>query len=107
MEKIVIYYKPEVEFYINNLIYLLYKDNYFIFLENAIAYKDKIIDFIEDNIVQFPCRKSPKELKNFGSHYIFYNSNARTTWYIFFEKMDNQFLVTFVTNNHSEEGKFI
>jgi hypothetical protein len=37
----------------------------------SIEYKDKIIDFIVSNIVHFLCRKSPRELQNSGSKYIF------------------------------------
>ena len=107
MEKIEIYYKPEVEQYINELIFALYKENYFSYLENAIRYKDKIIDFIENNILNFPYRLSPFELKNYGSKYIFYNSNSRTTWYIFYENRNNKFLITFITNNHTKIAKFI
>lgn len=89
MEEIKIFYKPEVENYINELILILYNDNYFSYLENAIAYKDKIIDFIEVNISSFPSKPTPLELYNLGSNYIFYKSNPRTTWYIFFERRKN------------------
>ena len=55
MEEIKVFYKPEVEHFLNELIYILYKENYFSYLENAIDYKDKIIDFIEENIVLIAC----------------------------------------------------
>lgn len=54
MEKINVFYKSEVELFINELIYILYKEDYFNYLENAIEYKDTIIDFIEQNIASFP-----------------------------------------------------
>ncbi len=59
MEAVKIYYKPEVETYINELVYILYTKSYFSYLENAIAYKDKIIDFIEANISGFPYKRTP------------------------------------------------
>ncbi len=107
MEEIKVFYKSDVEHFLNELIYILYKDNYFTFLENAIDYKDKIIDFIEHNIATFPSRNTPLPLYNLGSKYIFCKSNARTTWYVFFEKEENQYLVTFISNNHSEIAKFL
>ena len=48
MEEIKVFYKPEVEHFLNEFIYILYKENYFSYLENAIDYKDKIIDFVEE-----------------------------------------------------------
>ncbi|WP_262493876.1 hypothetical protein [Flavobacterium daejeonense] len=41
MGKIKIFYKAEVKNYINELIYILHKENYFSYLENAIEYKDQ------------------------------------------------------------------
>lgn len=102
MEEIKIFYKPIVEEYINELIFILYKQEYFGFLEDAIAYKDGIIDFIEHNINYFPAKFTPFVLRKLGRQYIFYKANQRTTWYIFFEKKDNIYLITFITNNHSE-----
>lgn len=107
MEKIKIFYKPDVEFYINELIYILYKENYFSYLENAIEYKDNIINFIEQNIATFPSKLTPLFLNHLGSNYIFYKSNSRTTWFIFFEKDENQYLVSYISNNHSEIATFL
>lgn len=100
MEKINVYFKAEVEHYLNELILILYQNDYFSFLENAIDYKDKIIEFINNNISNLPSKKTPLMLNTLGSNYIFYNSNSRTTWYIFFEKKESTFLVTYITNNH-------
>lgn len=107
MEKINVFYKSEVEYYINELVYVLYKENYFGYLENAIQYKNNIVDFIEDNIGKIPFRQTPLPLSSLGSKYTIYKSNGHTTWYIFFEKEDNDVLVTFITNNHSEIAGFL
>lgn len=48
-----------------------------------------------------------KSLYYFGEKYIFYNSNKRTMWYIFFEKSNNNYLITGILNNHCLEAKFI
>lgn len=107
MEKIKIFYKPDVALFLNELIYILYKENYFSYLENAINYKDKIIDFIESNIAKFPHKNTPLPIHSLGSKYLFYHSNSRTTWYIFFEYEEDQYLITYITNNHSEIVKFL
>jgi hypothetical protein len=90
LEEIIIQYKPEVEYYLEDLIDILFEEEYFGFESYAQDYGAKIIDFIENNISIFPSRISPRILKNFGSNYIFYKANQRTTWYIFFEKLENK-----------------
>lgn len=107
MEEIKIFYKPEVEHFINDLIYILYKENYFTYLKNAIDYKDKIIDFVEQNIKSFPSKTTPLRLYHLGSKYLFYKSNPRITWYIFFETKDKQYLITHISNNHTEIAQFL
>ncbi len=107
MEKINIQYVPAVEYYIENLIDLLFREEYFGFEIYAQNYVAKIIDFIEDNIASFPFRKTPIQLKDFGSNYIFYKSNQHTTWYIFFEKSENNYLITNIINSHSQEVKWL
>ncbi|WP_396168951.1 hypothetical protein [Flavobacterium sp.] len=107
MEKVIILYKPEVEIYLNGLIFDLFHEKYFSYLENSILYKDKIIDFIESDIATFPSKKTPAALKTFGSKYIFYKSNQRTTWYVFFENKDNNYLITNIINSHYKETKWL
>ncbi|MEX0996291.1 MAG: hypothetical protein WDZ45_04520 [Flavobacteriaceae bacterium] len=107
MGKITILYKPEVEYYINDLVHTLYLEGYFSFLENAVEYTNGIIDFIENAIHTFPYKITPLNLNHLGSKYIFYNPNKRTTWFIFFESQEDTFLVTYITNNHAETaGQF-
>ncbi len=107
MEEIVIIYKSDVELYLNDLTFTLFKKDYFSYFENSVIYKDKIIQFIEESIQTFPPKKTPKELKNFSPNYIFYKSNQRTTWFIFFEQLDNNYLITNIINSNSEEVKFL
>lgn len=107
MEKITIYFKKEVLNSFNELVFDLFTKDYFSNLENAIQYKEKIIVFIKDSINTFPSKKSPKKLINFGTQYIFYKANQRTTWFIFFEKSDNVFLISAILNNHSHLAKHI
>jgi hypothetical protein len=107
LEKVNLFYKPESEDYFNELVFTLFKKDYFSYLENAILYKDKILYFIENNISTFPSRKTPKKLQSYGLNYIFYKSNQRTTWYVFFEKSENNYLITNIINSHSKEAKWL
>ena len=102
MEKIIIQYLPEVEEYLNELAYLLFQKEYFGFIENSFDYVDEIVDFIEYNLPIFFFFLTPENLSQLGSKYIFYKANHTTTWYIFFENLENRHIVTYITNSHSE-----
>lgn len=103
MEKVI--FKNAVLQYFDDLVYILFKEEYFGFSESAQSYTDKIVNFIISNISSFPHKKTPKSLQYLGSNYIFYKSNTRTTWYIFFEKRDQNYLITAIINNNSSEAK--
>ena len=80
--------------YLDELVFTLYKKEYFGFIESAEQYVQKIYDSIPE-IIRLPTHQmSPKKLAHLGSFYIFYKSNKRTTWYIFFEKQQQKFLIT-------------
>jgi len=107
MEKVKILYKPEFEDFLYDLVFILFKENYFDYFENAELYKDNIVDFVENNIANFPFKKTPLQLQNLGSNYIFYKSNYRTTWYVFFEQNGSKYLITNILNNHCKEAKWL
>jgi hypothetical protein len=103
LEKII--FKNEILDYLDDLVYILFKEDYFSYPENAKLYVDKIVNFVSSEIFTFPHKQSPKNLKYLGSNYIFYKSNKRTTWYVFFEKKNQNYLITGIINNHCEEAK--
>ena len=105
--KIIVQYLPEAEDYLNELSYLLFQKEYFGFLENSFAYIDNLVDFIDQNLAIFPFRNTPEHLVELGSKYIFYEANKNTTWYIFFENAGQKYIVTFISNNHSEIAQFL
>jgi hypothetical protein len=90
--------------YLDQLVYSLFVDEYFSYRESAQFYVDKIMDFIFVEIFSFPHKTTPKSLQYFGSFYVFYKANTRTTWYVFFEKQDDKFLITGILNNHCKEA---
>lgn len=103
MEKVI--FKDKVLDYLDELVYTLFKEEYFSYSEKAQLYVDKIVDFIILEINSFPHKITPQKLQYLGSNYIFYKSNNRTTWYVFFEKRNQNYLITGIINNHCEEAK--
>lgn len=104
MEKGIVIYENDVIDFFNNLIFELYKREYFNYLENAIEYVNAIYDFIDNKKFVFPHKKSPEQLIHLGQYYIFYKSNNQTTWFIFFYAQNDEFLITGILNNHSKEA---
>lgn len=90
--------------YLDDLVRILYKKEYFGFMETAEEYVLNIYDFISKNIKLSQHRLTPKSLQHLGSNYIFYRVNKRTTWFVLFEKKNENFLITGVLNNHCEEA---
>lgn len=84
---------------------MLFKEEYFSYAENAQLYVDKIVDFIFMEKKSFPHKRTPQKIKYLGSNYVFYKANNRTTWFVFFEKQHNKYLITSILNNHCEEAK--
>jgi len=102
-----ILFDNEVVDYLDNLVFELYRKEYFGFVESADAFVLKLADFIYENIEKLPSRKTPSKIQQLGSNYIFYQSNQRTTWYVFFDKEDTNYLITSIINNHSKEAKWL
>ena len=102
--KIEVLISLEVILFLDELINKLYHKEYFGFIDAAESYVDKIYDFIENSIHNFPHKKTPKILAHLGSYYIFYKSNSRTTWYVFFEQESKHYYVSGILNNHCHEA---
>lgn len=102
-----ILFENEVVDYLDNLVFELYNKEYFGFIESSEIFADKIIDFINESIETFPAKKTPIQLYFYGTYYIFYKSNSRTTWYIFFDKKNDDYLITNIINNNFEEVKYL
>ncbi|MEM6516799.1 MAG: hypothetical protein AAF688_11500 [Bacteroidota bacterium] len=93
--------------YLDKLVYAIYDDRYFSDYLSAKAYIDKIIHYVEDNISEFPAKTTPERLVYLGKFYLFYKANNRTTWFIFFYKRNEDFVVTGILNNHIQEANLL
>lgn len=101
-------YLSDVKDYLNDLVEILFYQEYFGFRETAKEYVNDIVSFIESNIDHYTKHKAPPYFNRYGKNmfYIKYRSNRRTIWYIFFQKKENRYLVRFITNNHAK-GQYI
>ena len=107
MERVIVSYTKSVQIYFDELIIALFNEKYFLYEENAIEYVEKLVFYISNTIQTFPYKKSPESLSKFGDFYIFYKSNSRTTWYIFFSKKETNYLIKHITNNHSFDSNLL
>lgn len=103
--KIEVIFTSDVIRYLDDLVVVLYKKEYFGFLESAEEYVSAIYDAVPERIKKTTSKKTPIVLQYLGSYYIFYKTNSRTTWYIFFEKSNQNYLITGILNNYCIEAK--
>ena len=97
-----IIYHKQVVIYLNELVDVLYEQNYFGFKESAYDYVDWIFDRIESNIHAVPYKTAPEYFSKYGNNlsYISLKRNSQTTWYVFFNHEADLFHVYFISNNH-------
>ncbi|TDW46421.1 hypothetical protein EV144_10688 [Flavobacterium sp. 270] len=102
--KIEVIYTPDVIRSLDDLVITLYKREYFGFIDSAEKYVSDIYDAIPERIKKITHKKAPNIIRYLGSSYVFYKPNARTTWFIFFEKREQKYLITGIINNNSVEA---
>ena len=82
---------------------ILFHKNYFGFKKDARLYIQEIVFFILKFNFETNVRATPKSLKKYGAKYFKYTANKRTTWYIFFDQKENNFLINYILNNHTND----
>ncbi|MBL7790105.1 MAG: hypothetical protein JNL75_09795 [Chitinophagales bacterium] len=105
MEKLT--YTSQVELYLSNLIDSLFLNEYFGFKSSAYEYVDDLLLKIEEGIRLRTEKNSPKKLKELGSSYLSFNTNPRTTWYVFFNKLNSEIHDTYIFNNHEKFAQYL
>ena len=70
---------------------ILYKYDYFGFIEDADFYVDKIYHYLEKNIDKPISKNSPEKFQKYGKKYLKYKANNQTFWYIFLTKKTTNF----------------
>ena len=96
-----IIYHRQVVIYLNELVDLLYEQNYFGFKESAYDYVDWIFDRIESKIAVSSAKAAPKHFSKYGKNllYISLKRNSKTTWYVFFNYEEDLFHIRYISNN--------
>ncbi len=107
VEKIIVSIAPAVVDYLDELVFTLYKAEYFSYIETAEKYVADIYDAIPIAIKNQKHKQTPKELIAYGTFYVSYKATKRTTWYVFFSRKGNRCLVKYVTNNHVADAAFL
>ncbi|MDL2213747.1 hypothetical protein LJC21_01760 [Bacteroides sp. OttesenSCG-928-E20] len=98
----VIYHKDVAE-YLNELVDVLYHKEYFGFKDAAYDYVDWIFEQIESSIHKMHKKVAPKYFDRYGQRlfYVVYKRNAHTSWYVFFQKQEDTYLIRYIGNNHN------
>ncbi|MBX3162930.1 MAG: hypothetical protein KF900_00485 [Bacteroidetes bacterium] len=102
----VIHITRQLVFYLNDLVDTLYKEEYFGFEESAHEYVERIRNSIYTDLAKLTHHEAPAELKRYGKYYVKIKGSKRTMWYVFFDKIDNRYIVGFITNNHVPQGAY-
>ncbi|MBO9675774.1 MAG: hypothetical protein J7577_20175 [Sphingobacteriaceae bacterium] len=103
--EIVVRFHPSVLLYLNELVDVLFYENYFTIRESAIDYVTRLIDIVENKIGKKQHYSTPKAISHHGSWLIHFNISQKTTWYFVFEKNRDRYLVTYVFNNYCKEAQ--
>jgi len=79
-------YRPEVKQYLKDLAYILFKREYFGYLQTSIEYVERLTMDIEKYIDIKQHKHTPRALVKYGKYYASFSINRRTTWYVIFSK---------------------
>jgi len=97
---------PGVYQYLENLVIILYENEYFGFEEDARKYVDNLYNDITTNLPNCIKRIAPKYFDKYGKgmYYASFRKNKRTTWYAFFriykKNGENVYQIRYIANNH-------
>jgi hypothetical protein len=105
----IVYTKPEVKQYLNDLITILYEKGYFSYEKTAKKYVDDLLNDIIKNLPHKLKRLAPKYFTDRygkGLYYAVFTKNKRTHWYAFFRMYEKDgelyYQVRYITNNHKD-----
>ncbi|MDQ1095522.1 MULTISPECIES: hypothetical protein [Chryseobacterium] len=93
--------------YLAELSYVLFKNGYFDYFENALNYVDDIYNDIFRYIYIAKRIKVHAKHRDFGDFYFVIKTNRRTAWHIYFIEKDKIYYITKILNNHLETARFL
>jgi hypothetical protein len=92
--------------YLENLVIILYKKEYFGFLETSRSYVKELLVDIKTNLPAKLHKPAPKYFDKYGKgmKYAVFRKNKRTNWYAFFKTYrkdgETYYVVRYIANNH-------
>mgnify|MGYP001236391310 FL=1 len=96
-------FDKRVEEYLNELVDVLYGNDYFGLKSSAYDYVEWIIDTVEQEIYTIPCKIAPTYFSRYGKnlYYSVFKRNNNTQWYVFFNLIDDLYYIRYIGNNHN------
>ena len=98
---------PEVYVYLENLVIILYENEYFGFKESARRYVDDLYNDITENLSVSVKKRAPKYFDKYGKgmYYASFRKSKATQWYAFFrvyrQNGENIYQIRYIANNHA------
>jgi len=100
-------FAPKVLLYFEDLIVILYNEEYFGFLETSKRYINELIDDILTTLPVKLHKPAPEYFDKYGKNmeYAVFRKNKNTFWYVFFtkykEKGETIYLIRYIGNNYT------
>jgi hypothetical protein len=97
---------PEVLQFLNELIEILYDEDYFGFEDSAIEYVEELESDIKKTLSYRPKHKAPHYFDRYGKgmYYVVFKKSRVTQWYVFFTIYEDDgeltYLIRYISNNH-------
>jgi len=98
---------PKVLDYLDDLVIILYKEEYFGFLESSSKYVKELLEDIKVNLPTKLHKPAPKYFDQYGKgmYYASFRKNKHTEWYAFFRiyKKNGELIyqIRYIANNHT------
>ena len=98
---------PEVYEYLENLVVILYENEYFGFEDSAKKYVDDLYNDIIYSLSFCAKKRAPKYFDKYGKgmYYTNLKKNKNTHWYVFFKQYRNNgediCQIRYIANNHT------
>lgn len=98
-----VFFSPKAVKYLSELVQILYLNNYFGFKSDAKEYVDDLYSDIKTSIDKKSKKKAPEYFSKYGKdlYYVSYRKNHNTQWYVFFNKVNNDYFIEYIGNNHT------
>lgn len=93
-------------------VHSLVEKNYFSDEEYSVQYVREILNYFQLNLCELKAIEAPASFERYcidtkSLKYVRYRRNAHTTWYAFFEDLEQIYSVVYIANNHQIGHKLV